>query len=544
MATRKAKRKPQGRPLLSPEMRSRVLGYILRRYDLFLQAKDLLTIHHFDTEPELAALWSIVLDYHEQHNRLPGEEILLVELFERRRDSLTLPASAIQRAVDMLAHVFALDESKIDVAWAAARLQHLLYDHLATETTRAITTLYGVPTDGAGWAEKIYSQSQLIAGVTTGTPPSIFGSEDENDTSWMVQPKIIEPTGVGFVDHYLDGGPARGEVHLVLGPTGSCKTRLVTQLVETEIRAMAAQARAQPDAPPGVSVYAHYELKGPEVMQRFLSCAASVPLKTLERASSLGCYSTSQSLKDYERTLFQREISAGLPVLGEQERLKAAREILRRHLVTFDMTGSDNLSVGTRGHDELIGRVRSYFKAHPTFRPATIVVDYIGAMVERQINAEGRDDRDRRNLVGRMPLHLRNLMAVPLDCKVWVLQQVASAQSSMPVTTLPKRSDAADAKNLADNCDSCLVLSNPNAQNLCLIANDKPRRTGRYEPKILHIHPVYSWVEDVSEQYQTEARSKSILSKEEARMLGEVDPEEAEAPRSPVHFRRESTDGF
>ncbi len=341
---------------------------------------------------------------------------------------------------------------------------------------------------------------------------------------WDKAPSLkVFSTGISVFDRFLGGGHKGGETCLFMGPYGSCKTTVaVMGLVEGARQAAALTAEPDWDGREALSVIISYETPVEELRERCLSYAALIPRHRAERVISggegLDFLSTSDHLLAYEKRLFKAKLQAGEPVRGERERAEEAVELLNRHAAFLDMSGADPQQRGAgNGYvPEVVRALENELRRRKNACLRVVWVDYLGAMAKRHIEASERDYSDLRHLVSGGVLHLNAQVAMPFRCPVWVTHQLSGAVNARGPTAKMHHTDAAEAKNVAENASFAIVTGNVNDSQLCVFDCTKHRRQPPRSQAVVRVDGRFNRVMDVSGKYVVDRSLRAILTKEEA----------------------------
>lgn len=294
-----------------------------------------------------------------------------------------------------------------------------------------------------------------------------FGDLEEMDIE-------LVPTGVSFMDDLMEGGSARGEANIILGPSGGGKTTLGIQLaaegslVEQQRAQLAGRTQAD------YWFYVQYERPvNPEFMQRLWSYAAQVDYQTFRKRLPLSS-SARGDFKSYELELWGAEINRGVVVAGEEERLAQAREKFNAtNLWPFDFSGKFP-GVGGGGIREIAAAVERQAAQGKT--PAGVVIDYAGLCVERQIIAQGLDSREEFPRLSRFVNEVRTQIAEPFNCVVWILHQLHGDEGTKAPGARTHHSRARGSRNFADNASFAFEIGTLDELTGCVVIHKSKSR--------------------------------------------------------------------
>jgi len=285
-------------------------------------------------------------------------------------------------------------------------------------------------------------------------------------------------TGIPFVDSLLGGGHAPGEVHGLMGPYGSCKTMLAVAL-SVEACFQCHKIRRETGEDRCVLLFS-YDAPPDEIWRRTRSYAAEVDLHSLEQIGTDGTKRLSTSrLKSYEKELFAALISHGIAVPGENGRLNAVDEVLKRHLIPVDYYGTDKTrpQAGEGYVREATERIKEELRQRaPGAKPHTVILDYVGRMCEAYLSAKGEHGSPVK-LIGQAPRLARQTIAQPFQCPVWLVHQLnTDANSHQDVTRRHHHEEAADSKHFGDRLDAALIAGVQDEEHRFAVMNSKAVR--------------------------------------------------------------------
>ena len=354
---------------------------------------------------------------------------------------------------------------------------------------------------------KIYEEATNISALSA-TEDKPFPDDDD---VWAPRTVSRYTTGVPFLDALLDGGQSPAEMYLALAPYGTCKTMLGVMItVGTAIYLYRIWHSGGKQGPCPVTYYASYEEPMETLRLRAISFAASVHRKSIWTRDAWATRSTRGSLKSYELELFSPDD------YGEVERMKMYKGILNQCWKPFDMTGGDkaNPGRGTGGVDELAALIRADRRTRGNPQVGTVVIDYAQLVADRYVNsAKGGDYGDLRHIVGRMPGHAAHKIGKPMDTPVWLLAQFNGSANGMTPGSLPNHTEAAEAKNLAENTDFAFVIGAKTREGFCQMAATKARRAALQQSIVIEIDGGLNIVRDRSKDMCLDPASKRIVKR-------------------------------
>jgi len=264
----------------------------------------------------------------------------------------------------------------------------------------------------------------------------------------------IEKTGVDFVDMYMNGGDAPGEVYGIAGAFGSGKTSLAVQLAFEK-----AQVFHEAHADTGEDLrYSHiflYEGTTDEIRRRLITYAGKIHKDSIQHLGDWSHLSTRGELKPYEEEYFRKLIEdRGVSEIpGEYERLIGVRRVLNRNIRVHDFTGSEDEDGRVYGYgyvEEIASSLRREIEEGK--KPGAVFIDYVNIACRQHISARGLSEKDHlRHLAGSFGNMCRQLIAVPFMCTVYLFQQLNYQANSRGFGSTISIGDMAEAKNFGEN---------------------------------------------------------------------------------------------
>jgi hypothetical protein len=486
---------------LGARQREYALIASLRNIDVFNSAKD--RLHHavFNSlGVGYPILWATLTDYVDTHKTLPTKEILIAELENRLNviDSDVMTEDDVAQLDEFVEVAFGMDLAEISLPVALSYVGRMMSEYAQETLVRDMSG--GII---ANYPEFLAQQKQIAEAalsVVSGAAPVPFPENPEEIT-----PVILEPTGVSFLDIFMNGGMARGEVNGFCGPYGSCKTTLGIQLaVEGARLALSRWRENGQQGQPERVYYFSWEEDVKQLQPRVVSYAGYISRASLEGKDFVErlSKSTLSSLKDYEKQHFREQISAGV-IIGEYDRMRNAMSELNQNLRIIDFTGHDV------NYRDLTGRLidgvalainrDQQYSNNPGV--ALVIIDYAGAAVEYAVMAGNIRREEMRHHLGHLPLSLKNLVAAPMNCQVWCLHQLGTAAQALNSGVAPKTTDAAEARNFFENVNFGFMVGKPTRENMTVLTNGKQRRATRREDIVVHIAGEFSRVDDASRRF-------------------------------------------
>jgi RecA/RadA recombinase len=512
MSKKKREDKPRKELPLGERQRQYALTVLMRNKDAFSMIKDQINSQLFNTEAGRAnaVVWAVLKDYYNIHSDLPVQEVLLAELENRLSLTDEFDDEALEALDEFIEAAYAVPAEDLKVNVAMKYLSQMITEQTQNSLLAEIQN-GGVVSDLPLLLQTHIAVADAAKAMTSGKAPLPFPDDPEEITAIE-----LEPTGVAFLDLYMNGGMARKEVNGFCGPYGSCKTTLGIQLAVERARYSMHQARTT-QTPPQRVYYFSWEEDLDQLRPRVLSYAAQITRSSLEgkgfqKKLSL---STLSSMKQYERELFREQIAAGV-IVGEYDRMMNSMAELNLNLRIMDFSGFDPNYQTLAGQmvEGIVTAIKQDQRIDNNPGVSLVIVDYAGAAAERAILAGNAQRTDLRHLVGKMPLHLKNLVAAPFNCQVWCLHQLGTQANSQAPGSAPKSTDTAEAKNFFENVNFGFMVGKPNTEGLTRLTNGKQRRAARREDTVVHIRGELSRVDDASKRYV--ATDNMILSRSDA----------------------------
>ncbi|MEI8371660.1 MAG: hypothetical protein WCJ35_02380 [Planctomycetota bacterium] len=512
-----AKRNP-----LSDDDKKLMLTVLIRNPTAFERAKDMLMYEHFDDiDMGYRAVWTAAKNFFEEYEELPTLEFLQAETLRLVREDpgMLIDDDLVDMIDEFLLSAFspewgeAIKTSEPQINWACNAAQMFMEEALARRVQDDVRSVKGrITVNMQEILEQACAEAASIASLADGGGGELFPE------GWDIDGGInVTSTGIPFFDSFLAGGHAPGEVYGLLGPYGSCKTVLAVMLaVEAARHAYGSSLTGSEDH--GYVFLASYEAGPAELRLRMLSYAAQIHRKSLESMGKDGMktLSTSKKLRPYEKKMFAAALADGKNVLGEQGRVKQAMKWLEDHIIVLDMAGNDakHASAGSGHIAEICRKITTELHRRGKNAKASLaIVDYVGAMARRHLEATGKDESNLRHLIGGTPLMAKNKIAAKFNCPVWLLHQLSGAANQKGPAAQVHHTDAAECKSFAENLDFAFVIGKPDNQNLCQINSTKHRRTGHCPEVIVRVRGAMNRVEGTANKYVVDPYSRQIVEK-------------------------------
>ena len=540
----------QGR--VNPRMLESLMVRILTNPVLFQEASKLLKPEHFSTqELGFAAIWRAALMIHERGGELSYTSMVDVvdKLINDDPEGLSVEEYENIMREDpsdpgMLYWTFErVVPGKLDLDTGRQLLRQFMEERtVADELRKIFTHISGTPSNLMGLLQPISEQLNRIGSASHN--PVKAGIPDD----WTPKPTRSFTTGLEFLDRYMDGGHAPGEVNGVIAPLGSGKTTLAIHLCVEAMKSemmLAAEEGRQPRQVYLVS----YEQTEEYIRQRMLSCAAGIALDTVKNMTDPETdLSRRGNYKPYEEERFanrtREERAADPEPKGEYERYLDARPMLNKcmRIVDFCQQGGQPGNIGSGFVEEIAAAIARDGRETDS-EPALVVVDYVYAACMRRIGDALGDITNLRHLVTMFPDEIKRKVAERYDIPVWVMHQFSGEANEKSPTKLLHHSQASESKSFAMYLSFCVCFGNRDPMNHCLrMQVTKRRRAGDPQPPmLLRIAGDMVKIVSAEDTHRVDKQTGSILVKEVAdRFQGNTDAPAQGQVRS---YRQYSADG-
>jgi hypothetical protein len=475
--------------------------------------------HFRETYLELA--WSSFRDMKEQYGQAPNEEFLLGEIQNRLQqvdDDDYLSEDEFELLDQFIQVTYALtdDEVSSSVGIALKIAQQVLEENLHLEASAAFegqiaANLPALLTGFASRAEAINTVDSTGADVPF-----------PDDLTEM--PELIKiPTGISFIDRYMNGGQCATEVYGFLGPFGSCKTTTVCQLGVNRVRHDMTNFKETGIAPP-ITYLVFWEEPMQSVQNRLLSCFADIHINVMESRDFSSLTSKSKgNYNDRERRNYKDDLAAGRKPPGQLDRLAAAKVHMNRCLRILCLGTEQKYAAHAV---TMADGVRAVIEAdqRKLGNPGVsmVVCDYAGAAAKMKIGHEGLSpDKVMRHLIGGFPMAIKSRIGVPYNCPTWVMHQLNTQANTLSPGQAPKMTQAAEAGNFAENLSFCFMVGNQNKDGLCTLTNVKHRRAGAQSDIVIRIDGAFAQVFDASDKWVL--KGSNFISRDDLRTIADDD---------------------
>lgn len=490
-----------------------LLTGLVRCRSLFESVMNQLTSAHFgEGDRGLGLVWAMTLEHYQQYKDLPGENELTAAVENAMSEDGTYSAEetavtdrAIQQMFLKSSKYYRQDSRRRYVTDLVKKLMH---EHVATKAVDALDFYGDKPAHLSITLKELQQESQSIDSL------SLQGVGEAFPSGWT--PKSIgkKSTQLPFLDRFLNGGHAGGEIYFNGGPYGSCKTTIGVQLGVECAREFAREWALNGKQGP-LDFWAHFSTEEPadSLRLRSIACTALVDRKLLEDPDEWREFSTTGNLKDYERKRYAEALRRGLQIPGERERVQHAIRILNRNWHLIDFTGHDpNLAdASTNLVDGMRSALEMILRQNPHKRVGGITLDYAGALARRYLIAKQNGDFSQlRHILSMIALQLKDL-SQEFNCPIWCFHQLSGAANSRSRKGLPDHTDAAENKAFGENFDFCFVNTIVNEQGLCVMACTKARRAQLVRETVVRVEGEHSRVVSVDGDFVFDRGSQRIV---------------------------------
>jgi len=508
-----------------------MLSSLLRDSVAFTQIHQTISATHFPEDlRHLAGIWAMAKAHYDAFGKLPDEatawaeggQIVNADNFDERHieDIEKVLTDAYSEPIEVVEK-----RRRSVLAYAKQFLEESAQRQLRDTVGQTVVNRIELP----ALLKTLEKNIQVITSMETGKVDLPFP-----DDLKQVETLIKVSTGCDWFDHYLRGGQAPGEVYGFAAPYGVGKTTMGIQLSCNRCMHELAQTKTTGRDKTPVVYTVFYEEEMNSVRHRMLSYAGNVPKEMIEdgRWSEMSTRAEG-NYKPYELSIYAEALRSGIKPPGEMERLVVAKEQLTVNWRPIDFTGSKPEYNQAAGQfvDGIVSVIEQDQSLSGNPGVSMIVIDYASAAADRHIQHEGLDPtRFMRPLLGRMPLRIKNQLAVRFGCPVWVMQQLNTDANSRAAGVAPKITDLPEARNFAENLSFAFLMGTKTADSLVVLSNVKQRRAEKQPDTVLFIDGAYSRIKSTNNKYRIDnARIVSAAEFDqfaEAMDYGNVDFEE------------------
>jgi hypothetical protein len=519
-------REPQliRRPPLSVSKLRYMLAACVRRRAIFAKAKEQLRLEDFPTGAlAYRVVWAAALDYHKSHEALPSQNALRVEVGSKIENDDSLTPEDIEEIEEVLGAIYEFKLADLQPKVASKHLRQFKEDCVYRDLQVKVSGSFA-PSDllaMLGQAKEAVDQLQIIEAAPVDIP---FPADFTLDEIELVQRR----SGLSFVDEFTGGGMADGEIMLVAGPFGGCKSVMAIQLsmsLASVFYTNWVQGERQGALP--LVYLATYEDSPAEIKARALSNKGRISWTRLVNASRnpLSTGGDPETLQPYEQDAYREAVQNQLPIRGELERLTIAKRQLNRNWRLLDFTGSGR-SRPTKGQPHLFAEIRTMIEGDLEARDhsqqyclGAVILDYAKAAVSRFIAHTGRRNEDMRLLTDQLPYHFKHELCKPLGGFGVVFQQLDSKAQRFGPGQIASHMDTPEGKMIGENSNFCLSLGKRTSDNLFVVDCSKARRAALVGSRVCRFEGDYYSIADTGGAWLFDPQSRRIIARREAEAL-------------------------
>ena len=500
------------------------LAHLVRRERVFHAGRSQLRPEHLSQPGEAGYqhIWAATIEYYEEYQRLPSQEVFAAEVTPRLHGDHTLDEAAFQDAMELLSWMWSdrwTSDGDFNDEAAIRWIQHILIDReIRVELTDRVQMAAQVGMPIANLPNLLSSLSERYQAIESLQTSTVL---ETVPVSWASSQRDLVPTGIPMIDDRLNGGNEPGDVNVLLGPTGVGKTMTGMQILTSG--AQLTHMQVQRGGTPKMHVFVSYEDDLRAMRVRGICVAAEIDKTRLERMVDYSELSTMGDLQTYEQTRFASLLRQRQPVLGERERLEQAMVWMNQYIRYGDFSGSREFGP-SRGNGGLaeVRTVLEQIRQEAGYPIGTVVIDWAGMACRRHLRAQGKDiDRG-------LPLELmdyvdrvHNQITAPFDCVGWVLHQLKGQANGRPSATQLHHSDAEWCSSFAVNAWFAFVLGNKDQRtNTALFGCTKTRRGEGMNSVICRIDGAFGRLVQADDLYRIDPVGRRIISRSEAAAVG------------------------
>jgi len=477
-----------------------------------------------DPEPEcfgeinedLWHIWDTCRWFHQRYKRIPNVRELQIHLnaiVENRENNIEESVvEEIEWFMGEFSDMGVDDFIGIDVA--TEYIRRLLSDY-AWRTAQEIARTAGkTPQNIAEALQPIIAKADMAASI--GADDQMLSFPSGYEESHIIRKAV--PYGIEFIDRYLEGGGAPGEIYCLLGSFGSIKTTLLQQLSLSIAQAQLVEwEMSNRRSSLGVTYFVSYELTREVMQYRALANVANIPFNVLMNHLPL---STSSVLNERDRKMFKEQLERNWFVPGEQERKRTAEQRLNLSWRLMDLSGQGPASMNVGGgkveeiRNKIDADIRKAASRGHNIHVAGIFIDYLGMMMKRHCSVYGLDQSQHlRLLLAGSIDEIRRQLAYRFQCPVFIAQQVNKVGNELRPGIIPKMTMAAECNTVPENCDFVFCASKSTPEKLIRLECQKSRRAAPLTPVVLQIRGEFARVIDVTATWSFDDATKQFLSK-------------------------------
>jgi RecA/RadA recombinase len=390
-----------------------LLMCLVRYDDLLVEAMNKVGDHPlFDnlSDPCSTFIWQVLRDCRTSANSFPPRLMVEIEAQGRLENTLGFEDSFREDVKQMLEVIYSVGP-----------------EHTSIEVGRSFLTIALQQAIKGGWADRVHQintmeemrkyVNDLSADMATmSTDGSALDKPLLNPENFLVK-KIRAPFGVRVLDLITGGGLAPGEVIGLLGPTGGGKTVFA-------INMLCEKAKRYKHS---MLISYEEETEG-DIMERICAFMTGISI---------------DQFRDKEINELPSEI---------REKLDEQKADYGKYLTVVDLAKGTR---GSGGAEEVMKYVEQQVEAGEA--PELVIIDWLGAMVERYIAFNGMSNDDYRHVattfIDKICMHAKQFgYSVIIEHQLNTTKARASHQSK-PVAT-----DAHEFRAFSFKMDGCICL--------------------------------------------------------------------------------------
>ncbi len=431
---------------VTPEILNFLFLHIFRDEKVFNASISRLKTEFF-TEKELvySIIWQMLCDYYAEYHSMPMQETFNVLL----RSRIALENETLKQEVIQLVSTFydktIVPDSQLnsDIALELLRLVVSRYYKVSLETSlMTIEDLNLFPKS----VEQFYDN--FVRDFSLNQYP--IEQLIPKDLSIFAPDMYTFSSGIDFIDSSLGGGMRNKEVYTLLGPTGSGKSLLATQLCT---------ARREAE---GLRILFSYELSKHEMYFRAICQAARITPERLQAIIEERATLEEHAILGYERQLFS-DIPESLFV-REAVRFVKAIDYLNKFCRFVDFSGAERTKThvfGSGGLDEVTNYLTE-LKTRIALPIRSVVIDWAGAALRREAELhQGDINRYMTQKLAEYVQKAHEKVATKFDCPVWIVHQLAGNVADRGPNYIPHHTHADWCKSFAQFAWYSFALGNP-----------------------------------------------------------------------------------
>jgi len=443
-----------------------LLGHFLAQPDLLHTAAKKLQFYNL-IDPVLhrtaAFLWTVIKDCYEVNGEVPTQAFLQQEITSRLRG--TREQLLMVESLEMLADISDIPEDECTAAAGRVLLETALSEAAKVSCLEQLRRANSVK-DLHRIAQRISSDISALGGRRSARMKPLFNMES------LLTAKERIGFGVRFWDD--NGGKfGPGELHGLLGPPSGGKTVMAVAVACGQMRANR-----------HVMLCLYEQPAEGDIAERICTNMTEIPIDIF-RDKAYGALS-----EDIRRKIaFSAEVSG-------------------KYLTLVDMLQD---GAGAGGVQEIIQHVEDAIAEGE--RPSLVIVDWFGAMVDRNHQHHPEVSHDLRyRVLGTRFMDTFNAYAKDSGVSFLLMHQLTTDAAGRSPSYRPKKTDALEMRTFSNKMDTCSALGVMDKRShVCWFCPDKSRRSFAQDTKIKLLGDLQRFV-DVKDQY--EIRNNSFVSKE------------------------------